>query len=343
MNQSNIISERYESINGLRVFAAIGILILHVYSNITIKPTDNFFTETIKVLFPGFTILFMTLSGFSMFCGYYTKFKENKISLNDFYIKRYKKTIPFFALLTLIDISITRSYESVFEGIANITLAFGLLPNAGDIQVIGVGWFLGVLFLFYMLFPFFVFLLWTKKRAWIVMFISVAFSVMCSYYFEIDRRNMIWSAPFFVLGGLIYLYINNIKNFIRRFPNKYLFFCIFLIFMYLYVYVIKKVEIGNFEVKMVIFCLWLFYAISIDSKFMHNKFIDYICSFRLEIYLSHMMIFRAIEMIHLEYYIKQCDILFITTLILTIIGTILFAHLTKRIIFPKTINKLLSI
>ncbi|KDS55941.1 acyltransferase domain protein [Phocaeicola vulgatus str. 3975 RP4] len=48
------------------------------------------------------------------------------------------------------------SKGSLFEAFMNCTLVFGLLPN-NSLEVIGVGWFLGTVFLFYMLFPFFVF------------------------------------------------------------------------------------------------------------------------------------------------------------------------------------------
>ena len=45
-------------------------------------------------LIPSFTnlvFLFMIVSGFGMCCGYYQKFKDQKISVVDFYKKRYNK------------------------------------------------------------------------------------------------------------------------------------------------------------------------------------------------------------------------------------------------------------
>lgn len=342
-NKTNQTFERYESINGLRVFAAIGILILHVFSNMPVKPAQSIFTDAINIIFPGFTIMFMTLSGFSLFCGYYHRFKENRISLNDFYTKRYKKTLPFFGFITLLDLVVSPSIGSAYEAFANFTLAFGLLPDAGNIEVIGVGWFLGVLFLFYMLFPFFVFLLDNKRRGWFILALSIIFSTIGSSYFGINRTNMIYSAPYFILGGMIFLYKESIKSIIRKYSGLAFAICIASILIYLYVYVFRKFELYNFESKMFIFCLWLIYAIGADNKLMHNKVIDYICNFRLEIYLSHMVIFRAIEKVHLENYITQPDVLFITVLAATIIGTIIFSHITKNIIFPKTINKWIKI
>lgn len=100
----------------------------------------------------------MMVSGFGMCCGYYQKIVNQKISVEDFYKKRYIKIWPYFALLCALDFVISPSKESLFEVFANLTLCQGLLPNA-KISVIGVSWTLAVIFVFYMLFPFFCFLI----------------------------------------------------------------------------------------------------------------------------------------------------------------------------------------
>lgn len=69
--------------------------------------------------------------------------------------------------------------ESLFEVFANLTLCQGLLPNA-KISVIGVSWTLAVIFVFYMLFPFFCFLIGNKKRAWGVAVAALVFNWLCS-------------------------------------------------------------------------------------------------------------------------------------------------------------------
>lgn len=90
--------------------------------------------------------------------------KEGAITPNKFYQKRYFRILPYFALLCLIDFTVEPGIETFYQLFANLTLCFGLLPEH-NITVIGVGWFLGVVFLFYLLFPFFVFLLDSKRRA----------------------------------------------------------------------------------------------------------------------------------------------------------------------------------
>lgn len=44
----------------------------------------------------SYVYLFFIISGFGMCCGYYEKIKNNEITLNNFYSKRYRKILPFF-------------------------------------------------------------------------------------------------------------------------------------------------------------------------------------------------------------------------------------------------------
>ena len=57
-------SERYEALDGLRAYAAIGIVLMHVLSNIGVKPTGNYLTGTLIPWFTDFTLMFMVVSGF---------------------------------------------------------------------------------------------------------------------------------------------------------------------------------------------------------------------------------------------------------------------------------------
>lgn len=102
------------------------------------------------------------------------------------------------------------SKESLFEAIADVSLLFGLFPN--KISVIGVGWFLGVVFAFYLIFPFFCTLVETKKRAWLALAGSLLLNYIGGSYFCLERTNIVYSLCFFIAGGLIYLYRENIAK-----------------------------------------------------------------------------------------------------------------------------------
>ncbi len=72
------------------------------------------------------------------------------------FTKTYSKIWPYFALLCVLDFVMSPSKSALYEFSANLTLCQGLLPNM-NISVIGVSWTLAVIFVFYLLFPFFCF------------------------------------------------------------------------------------------------------------------------------------------------------------------------------------------
>lgn len=150
-------SERYLAIDGVRTYAIIGILIMHVRANSGIVMDGLIFNKVIPA-FTDFVFLFMMVSALGMCCGYYDRIRKGSISIDDFYHKRYSKIWPFFALLCFLDFIMSPGLDTLYMLFADLTLCFALLPNA-QISVIGVGWTLGLIFVFYMLFPFFCFLI----------------------------------------------------------------------------------------------------------------------------------------------------------------------------------------
>lgn len=136
-----IVMKKYDSLDGIRAYAAILILAMHVFENSKYNEISNVVSIRIDLL-KWLVYLFMILSGFSLCCGYYEKFKNQEISIEGFY----KKILPFFTVMVIMDCLTDFSFNSVIEGIADVTLVFALLPNA-NISVLGVGWFLGVVFL----------------------------------------------------------------------------------------------------------------------------------------------------------------------------------------------------
>ena len=80
---------------------------------------------------------------------------------------------------------------------------------------------------------------------------------------------------------------------------------------------------------------WLVYAIGSKTKVLHNKYIDYLSGISMEIYLCHMLSFRAASMLHLSEYIDQPDILYIITCIMTLTVAIVFSHIVKYKVLPR--------
>lgn len=206
--------KRYDAIDGLRTIACLGIVMMHMRANNTYE-ISGFVYDGIIASFTNFVFLFMVISAFGMCCGYLDKMLNNQISLEKFYEKRYSRILPFFAVLVLLDVVMSPSKGALIEGLADVSLLFGLFPN--NISVIGVGWFLGLIFAFYLIFPFYCVLLKNRKRAWIVFVISVLLNYIFGSYFSISRTNIVYCLPYLIGGGLIYLY----RDELEQFSSKY--------------------------------------------------------------------------------------------------------------------------
>ena len=322
-------NKHYGTIDGLRTIAAFGIVIMHIRANTNYIISGYLYNKVIPS-FTNFVFLFMVISAFGMYSGYYEKFLNNKIVLSDFYKKRFKKVLPFFSILVILDVLLFPSVESFYEGFCDLTLMFGFLPKF--LSVIGVGWFLSLIFIFYISFPFFVFLLETKKRAWIVFALSLIYNYISYNFFDLGRNNILYSACFFIAGGLIYLYRQKILNY-----NKNLIFFITVIIIIAY-YVFDE----NVYICLSIACMLLICAILKQGGILENKITKFFSSISLEIYLSHMLIFRVIEKLKLNIILGNGWVQFLLTLTMVICGTTIFSYIVKRIIdyMFKTLEKL---
>lgn len=328
--------KRYEALNGIRAIACICIVLMHVLANVNYT-LDNKMALDVISSFTNFVFVFMTLSSFSMCCGYYQKIKENKVSIENFYGRRIKKILPFFSILLLINILSERTLNTVIEAFANFTLMFGFLQK--DITVLGVAWFIGLIFIFYFIFPFFVYLFYNKKRAWITTIVALLMNLSCVYYFDVNRINMFYSFIYFCIGGLLYLYKNNIISLLSKNRIVSILFVIGTIILY---YIIPDNKY-LFIIKMILVCISLIsYAISFDTKILDNKFTKFIGEMSLEIYLSHMVIFRIIEKINIVPILPNIYFSYILTCLIVIVCTILFAKIF-RFIWKKIEKKVLKI
>nr|WP_321399000.1 acyltransferase [uncultured Desulfobacter sp.] len=336
--------ERFEAIDGLRAFSAVGIVLMHVLANGKYN-TSGFIFDKLIPSFTQLVYLFMIISGFSLSCGYFAKFINNEITLEQFYSKRYAKIWPFFALLCLLDIIISPSMNSLYEVFANFTLCFGLLPNS-QISVIGVGWFIGVVFVFYLLFPFFCFLLSSKRRAWFSFFVALILKQICSIYFFdpehvpenfIMRHNFLFCTVFFLAGGLIFLYREWLIKLLEKFRGIVFVMCI-LASVGLYVFALNDYS----NVYLILFSLFLIYAIGASGGLLQNSITKFISGISMEIYLCHMVIFRIIEKLHMTHLFASDELSYAATAIGTVTGAIIFSVIVKKAL-SLTTNTLATI
>lgn len=317
----NMGKKHYGAIDGLRMVAAFGIVMMHVKANAGYE-IAGFFYNTVIPSFTDFVFLFMTVSAFGMCCGYHEKIMGNKLSLSDFYGKRFKKILPFFSVLVLLDLAISPSVASMYEGFADLTLLFGFLPDAGNISVIGVGWFLGLVFVFYIMFPFFCVLLENKRRAWMAFGISLAYNFACANHFHAGRTNILYSACFFLAGGLIYLYRDEIAKWNRRAALG----------MAGGSAVLYYISGGMVAARLLVSCALLIYALLSRGGVLENRVAKFFSGISMEIYLSHMVIFRVVEKAGLHRWLGDGWAQYVMTVVIVFGGATVFAVVMRKVI-----------
>ena len=328
--------KKYENLDGLRTIAAICIVFMHVLANMSLSWSGSKIVPIIQS-FGDFVKLFFILSAFSMCCGYYERIKNNGISLNNFYNKRYFRILPFFALLVLIDVVVQFAGRStLYEAFANLTLLFGFLPNS-NIEVIGVGWTLGVIFGFYCLFPFFVYTMWTKKRVWFFFAISLVLNYACESYFLVDGNpigaNVIRWLCYFEAGGVIYLYRDSITKFIgKNLVIRLVSLAVVLgliIAWYLTPDYIGVVNIFTLK-TLIMFSALVCYAISVKSVILANPVTKFMSYISFEVYLSHMFIFRVVQKLGITKLFANQVVSYIFVAIIVLALSVAFSFIMKK-------------
>lgn len=323
--------KKYNTLNGLRTIACIGIVLMHILTNLKYTLNNNIITS-IVLESNHFVFLFMIISAFSMCCGYYDKIKNNAITIEKFYKRRIEKIIPLFFFLIIIDILKERNVSSLIEGFANVTLMFGFLNK--KIEVLGVAWFLGIIFIFYFLFPFFIFLISNKKRAWFVAITAILMNFSSIYYFNVGKTNFFYSFIYFVIGGLLFIYKDYINSFFRQ--KKFLNTTLILISLITYIALPTKGIIITIKL-ILLYTSIMIYAISSQSKILDNTITKFIGNISLEIYLSHMFIFRIAESLGILNLFKNNYISYIINCIIVLIGTIIFSK-SFQVLWDKFIK-----
>lgn len=313
--------KRYGAIDGLRTIACIGIVMMHMKTNNSYI-INGFVYEKLISSFTNFVFLFMVISAFGMCCGYLERVLNNQISMETFYKKRYGKILPFFSCLVLLDIVISPSKAAICEGVADVTLLFGLFPN--NISVIGVAWFLGVIFAFYLLFPFYCVLLKNKRRAWGAFIIALILNYIGESYFGLDRRNIVYCLCYLLAGGLVYLHRNELEEFSRKYPWGALGIVAAAVVAYFVV--------GANTMTMLVAVAMLILALGRLGGVLENQFTIFFSSISMGIYLSHMAVFRLVEKLHLNKAISNDILQYIITVLVTLIGTVVFLMILKKVL-----------
>ena len=174
--------------------------------------------------------------------------------------------------------------------------------------------------------PFFCVLLENKRRAWGAFFISLVYNFICAEYFHVGKTNILYCSCFFLAGGLIYLY----KDFLIKI-NKW--FVLGVVFVFILLYYVSH--------RNIYFCLGLFasmviYGIISHGILLENRITRFFSTISMEIYLSHMVIFRIVEKTGLNYLGGNGWPQYLFTTLTVIILTSVFSFVARQILSRLT-------
>ena len=138
---------------------------------------------------------------------------------------------------------------------------------------------------------------------------------------------------FFVAGGLVYLYRSWLcERLGAKWPVTIIISMTFTV-LYFALPVINRNKYLQYPYFVLIFAMWLISAIVHDFELtgFFGRFIRLLAMYSMEIYLTHMMIFRILEKLGLNYLFGRGYISYLFTVILSIAGALATAIVFQRI------------
>ena len=341
MHERNMTRHK-EGIDGIRALACLGIVLMHVFvlGGYSFAGGGERLERVINS-FAGLTIVFFVLSGFGISAGYLSRFQSGKIDLEGFYFRRYKKIWPFFFVVTFIGVVFEHNVSGVEEGIMELSLLYGFLPNNGNVFAVnGVCWTLGTIFAFYVLYPFISVLLTKRRRAWGALVVSIVLMFTMEYYFLTDkfvitpflnRSNILYSLPFFLSGCILSIYQNEVVSLVKGREKICDIICVLATVILLLskdqVYGIHLVDYKYWLLGVI----WIAYALGTDRKWLTNIVMKTISRYSMEIYLSHMIFRKAIGYLHISSRLGNNAVSFSLEYILVLCSALCFAKVIDNL------------
>lgn len=102
----------------------------------------------------------------------------------------------------------------------------------------------------------------------------------------------------------------------------------------------KPSVIDEYMYLIFLFGLWMVYAISGEWKWLSNKVVKYLSGISMEIYLSHMVLFRLTEKLGMDALSDNPNVNYVVATLFTLSLTICFCHVVKYKVLPKIMDRM---
>lgn len=340
-------SKKYiSSIDGLRGITSLIIIIFHI---LYIPKPELAITDSIFFIryFGRGVQLFFVISSFSLYLNYFGEM-DSVEAIKKYYINRFSRIAPLFYLMIIfyiiflkINNGVLIQYEDI---IMNVFFIFGLFPDK-HVGIVWASWSLGVLFLFYFIFPFLTLFIRNIKSSFIFLFISILLSYCSEKYFinhsfKWASLNFFTQLPTFSFGIIAFFCYQKfsiirskiIKNILIYIP------IICLIFMPLFNRTIAKNIYSNYLILPIwsfIFGLLVFSQSVNGLLFFDNYISRFLGRISYSTYLIHPIIVFSLRNVYLKLYSLfnlNINLLFILCCILTLLLVIPISTLSYAII-----------
>lgn len=163
--------------------------------------------------------LFFLLSAFSIFYGYFNRLNDRE-GIKKYLLRRFLRIAPLFYFLIASEAVLScfgGTGHSFNEYLINITFIFNFFPGQHQ-SIVGAGWPIGVLFIFYLLVP--VLIAFVRKIS-IALTLLVGVLFVSSYYYKymnsllgdsnlFGYMSIITQLPFFMMGIVLFLVMRKI-------------------------------------------------------------------------------------------------------------------------------------
>ena len=179
--------------------------------------------------------------------------------------------------------------------------------------------------------------MWTKKRAWFFLVISLVINYACESYFLVNGKpvgaNVLRWLCYFEAGGIIYLYRDGIAKFIgKNLVIRLVSLAVVLGIIVAWYLTPDNIGVVNiFTIKtLIMFSALMCYAISVKSVILSNPITKFLSYISFEVYLSHMFVFRVVQKLGLTKLFANPVLSYVFVATIVLLLSIVFAFATKK-------------
>jgi len=282
----------YKGMTGIRGLAIVAVIFYHAFmigGFYGLSPiADSVFGNLGKAV-----QLFFMISAFSLMTGYHDRL-NNRDEIVSFYKRRIVKLMPLFALVLAIFVIINicvSTPTSVYEIIGTLSGWFALMPQYQE-SLVMAGWTIGILAIFYFIFPIINLLVDNTKKVLVFVGFSVVMYIIYTQYYgvgvELERINIFKQLPYFAIGILLYYVKERVYDFFKR---KSLFFVLCVFFEILGIVLLL---LGfQYLLPLSFFCMLLIQIYGNDF-ITTNRVSSFLGSISFELYLLHMVAYKLL-------------------------------------------------